>query len=655
MGKAELSTTSLSTCISTMEESLDSSMRRFWELESIPEIKSMTIDDEKCENHYKDNYRRDTDGRFIVPFKQNQPNLGNSYNVALKRFKLLENRLLKNVSLRDKYLEFMKDYLKSNHMSLVPSPCPSSNNYYIPHHCILRNEDPNSKLRVVFDASASSSNGKSLNDMLLIGPKLQQNIIHILINFRLFKYAFICDIKQMYRQIRVSPHDRSFQNILWRFSLDDPIQTYELNTVTYGVASAPFLALRTLIELSNIYSNEFPNASKVLQTNVYVDDIVTGAQSVEETLNLKQELISLLGNGGFQLRKWASNCPEVLREMSKADLQCPISLDYENTRCVKVLGLQWDPETDKFLYSYTPRDSSCTKRSILSAMARIYDPLGFLTPCTLKAKHIMQQLWQLQISWDDTPPDHIKKTWEEFKTKLSLLSRFNLSRFIIADNLVRCQLHLFCDASQIGYGTVAYIRTENESNQFLTYFICAKARVAPLKTLTIPRLELCGAVLLTQLFENIHEILSQSIHFESVTAWSDSRVVLSWLSSEPQTWKVFVANRVNTIQEILPRQHWRYVPSSDNPADCSSRGLNPEQLIDSELWWQGPSWLSDHFDNWPSQSSFNPKPPEIIGFADFINTQAQYYTTNNIIITMGDDFNYQDALSYFSNMDKLVQ
>ncbi|XP_071051317.1 uncharacterized protein [Onthophagus taurus] len=604
MGRSSSSSgTSIATCLSTTESSLDHSIQRFWELESIPKEASLTTDEKQCERHFVENYKRTVSGRFVVslPFKNDKQVLGHSYQIAVKRLTSLEFRLSKNSLMRKEYVQFMKDYLESGHMSAVPPPkTPLSEAYYIPHHCVMRTDSPSTKFRVVFDASMSTSNGKSLNDLLHVGPKLQQDISQILLLFRCYPFAFTCDIKQMYRQILISPMQRDFQRILWRFSPDNPIQEYVLNTVTYGISSAPFLALRTLVELSDIYHQEFPRASKALKHNIYVDDIVVSSPTIEEALNLQEELIALLKKGKFELRKWASNCPEILNLVSESDVQQPISLDYDEINYIKVLGLQWDPCTDEFRYSYSARTSSCTKRNILSDVARIYDPLGFLTPCTLKAKHFIQQLWQIKSDWDEIAPSLMASNWNKFKSQLELLSVIRLPRLMIPDNSSSLQLHVFCDASQVGYCAVAYLRSQYSSQVVSTSFVCAKSRVAPLKVISVPRLELCGATLLADLVKNVLEYLSPTIKIDSVTAWTDSQVVLNWINSEPCTWKVFIANRVSHIQEIVPSESWRYVPSLENPADCGSRGFYPGQLSTFDLWWKGPSWLIDDSNNWPA-------------------------------------------------------
>ncbi|XP_071052888.1 uncharacterized protein [Onthophagus taurus] len=230
--------------------------------------------------------------------------------------------------------------------------------------------------------------------------------------------------------------------------------------------------------------------------------------------------------------------------------------------------------------------------------------------CKLQYPWIMK-LWLLKSTWDETPPKEITENWNKFKTNLESLSSLRLPRLIISPNSKSVELHIFCDASEVGYCAVAYLRCQSHDSSVTTSFLCAKSRVAPLKTLSIPRLELCGAVLLVDLLQNIKEALLRTIRIDSITGWTSSQVTLAWIWSEPSRWKVFVANRVTHIQEHLPSSSWRYISSQQNPADCGSRGLFPSQLIPYELWWKGPSWLREPPENWPSNVRLNSETTEI--------------------------------------------
>nr|XP_022903857.1 uncharacterized protein LOC111416133 [Onthophagus taurus] len=412
--------------------------------------------------------------------------------------------------------------------------------------------------------------------------------------------VFICDIKQLYRQILIDPHQRKYQRIIWRNSPDDALNEYELNTVTYGVSSSPYLALRTVRELALIYAAQFPEASQVLLRDMYVDDVVTGSVSIQDALNLQRQVMKLLSLGGFELAKWASNSPELLTSVNDHQDRVAVSLDNKDDGFVKVLGFHWDPQADAFGFSYTPRDNPCTKRAILSNIARIYDPMGLIAPCIMAAKCLMQKLWVERLDWDDLPSDEIQSYWIQFKHQLPLLSQLKIPRHIHHSATQNVELHLFSDASSLGYCAVAYLRCILPDNTITLNFVSAKSRVAPLKTTSIPRLELCAAVLLADLAKFLLSSFSTVVQ-PRIFAWCDSMVVLHWINSSPHRWKTFVANRTSHIQDVIPKDCWRHVPSQENPADPGSRGLLPADVVQCNLWWNGPYWLSLASPHWPSQ------------------------------------------------------
>lgn len=579
----------------------DKVLQRFWELESVPtSSKTLSIEEQSCESNFVKTCERDEAGRYTVdlPFCVFPPTLGDSRTQSLRRYYSLELKLHRNPDLKILYHEFMKDYLDQGHMQLVDDLPSVGDGYFIPHHCVVKGEKEETKIRVVFDASCKTSNGASLNDNVLTGPKLQADIACILLNFRIFPIVFTTDIRQMYRQIMINKNHRDFQRILWRFSSCDAIQEYQLNTVTYGVSSSPYLAIRTLLQLVNDCGDKFPLASEAIKHNCYVDDIMGGAFSVEEAIALQRELITLLELGKFELRKWASNCPTVLEGVPSSHQQ-PISLNDHESSGVKVLGLQWCPVTDSFSYSVVPSERECTKRNILSEIARIYDVVGFLCPVVLMAKGMIQKLWAQGLDWDDTPSLELVTQWKTYKDQLPLLSSLSIPRQIVKKENGVTQLHGFCDASEVAYAAVVYIRQISSDNDISVSLVCAKSKVSPLKRVSLPRLELCAASLLAELVEVIVNNL-RGIHIDQIFAWSDSTVALAWIRSSPHKWKTFVANRVSLIQDKIPPNCWSHVDGKTNPADCASRGLFPEQLISHSLWWAGPPWLKNPCHLWPS-------------------------------------------------------
>ncbi|UYV74269.1 K02A2.6-like, partial [Cordylochernes scorpioides] len=559
------------------EPELEFVLKRFWETESVPSP-DLCTQDEDCERLFSNNHGRDSHGRYWVklPFRQHRPLLGESREKALRRFLSLEGKLCKNVKLYDQYRGFMKEYEHLNHMERVPIAevkrelCRC---YYMPHHPVIREQSTTTKMRIVFDASAKSENNVSLNQFLHKGPKIQQDVFFILLRFRTYPVAITADIEKMYRQIRIHPEDADYQRILWRPSPEEPVVDYRLLTVTYGTTSAPFLAMRTLQQLAEDEGHNYPEASRVTLNDFYVDDLLTGAQTIAETKELIDQLKDLMKKGGFHLRKWNSNCQEIVSHVEEMNEEKKINL--EKGAISKILGIVWDHVQDTFRVNITLPEEVVTKRDLLSNIARIFDPLGFLSPTTVALKIIMQELWRGGTGWDEHIPNDIKE------------------KYVWACEKDRdVQLHGFCDASSVAYSAVCYLRTVSLDGQVHISMLAAKTRVAPCKSLTLPRLELCAPLLLSQLYRSVVDSLK--IDIGRAYLWSDSQISLSWIKSDPNRWKTFIHNRVVKIQQLSDRNSWRHVSGKDNPADCASRGIMPAALSEHTLWWQGPTWLKDN-------------------------------------------------------------
>ncbi|UYV72368.1 hypothetical protein LAZ67_9002823 [Cordylochernes scorpioides] len=577
------------------EPELEFVMKRFWEIESVPSP-DLCTQDEDCERLFSNNHGRDSHGRYWVklPFRQHRPLLGESREKALRRFLSLEGKLCKNVKLYDQYRGFMKEYEHLNHMERVPIAevkrelCRC---YYMPHHPVIREQSTTTKMRVVFDASAKSENNVSLNQVLHKGPKIQQDVFFILLRFRTYPVAITADIEKMYRQIRIHPEDADYQRILWRPSPEEPVVDYRLLTVTYGTTSAPFLAMRTLQQLAEDEGQNYPEASRVTLNDFYVDDLLTGAQTIAETKELIDQLKDLMKKGGFHLRKWNSNCHEIVSHVEEINEERKINL--EKGAISKILGIVWDHVQDTFRVNITLPEEVVTKRDLLSNIARIFDPLGFLSPTTVALKIIMQELWRSGTGWDEHIPNEIKERWNNFRAELLKVGELGIPRYVWACEGDRdVQLHGFCDASSVAYSAVCYLRTVSLDGQVHISMLAAKTRVAPCKSLTLPRLELCAALLLSQLYRSVVDSLK--IDIGRAYLWSDSQISLSWIKSDPSRWKTFIHNRVVKIQQLSDRNSWRHVSGKDNPADCASRGIMPAALSGHTLWWQGPTWLKDN-------------------------------------------------------------
>nr|XP_034174770.1 uncharacterized protein LOC117601734 [Osmia lignaria] len=579
--------------------SLDKTLNKFWEIEEFIDKQYLSAEERAAEDLFKQSTVRDADGRYCVrlPFNEQKQLLGNSREIAQKRFYALERKLHLDQDLLVRYSEFLKEYEDLGHMTQVIVN-EVTEGFYLPHHAVVKESSETTRVRVVFDASAKTSTGISLNDTLLNGPILQDTLYKLLLRFRSYTYVLTADIEKMFRQIRVHPDDRIFQRILWRDSRDQPVKTYQLNTVTYGTASAPFLAVRCLQQLANDEQHKFPLAAAIFKRDFSMDDLLTGASTREEALKIRDEAISLARLGGFNLRQWTSNDVELIQDLELSNHERTLSLDIDETR--KALGIGWNPRTDNILYTIRATESTPrpTKRTILSQIAQLFDPLGLLGPVIVRAKIIMQQLWKANITWDESVPQSILTMWVEFRQELPHLNKFSIPRKTIIDNPTTIQLHGFADASESAYGACIYLRSVNKLGDCKVSLLCAKSRVAPVKTISLPRLELCAAKLLANLFKEVIRALNH-LRIERVVLWSDSTITLHWIKTPPHLLKTFIANRVSEIQEQTDIQAWRHISSAENPADFISRGLTPIQILNNQLWLKGPHWLSHREETWP--------------------------------------------------------
>ena len=466
------------------------------------------------------------------------------------------------------------------HLEPVPPAdlvLPDSKHYYLPHHCVFKEASTTTKLRVVFDGSAKTEpKGPSLNDTLMVGPKIQDDLFDIILRFRLHRVALSADVAKMYRQVKLDADHRDFHRILWRFKPSEPIQHLRMTRVTYGLASSAYHAVSCL---QAVVSNETDkDVARAIIEDFYMDDLLSGSSSTQSALSLVDGLVTCLASGGFPLRKWSSNDPDVIAKL-------PVELRETADECVfrnpdynlKTLGVKWSPNPDVFTFSLSndANITTFTRRSLLSDTSRLFDPMGWLAPVTIKIKCMLQKTWLTQLDWDDPLPEAIQQEWLQWRGDFPLLADIKLPRcaFPVGDSY-KISLHMFSDASESAYGACVYSSIADGRSTRIS-LIAAKTRVAPVKTISLPRLELCGAQLGIRLLRRVQDNFSKlALQVDATHAWTDSTIVLAWLKETPKTWCTFVANRVSDIHQHLRPTSWRHVPTNDNPADCASRGLN---------------------------------------------------------------------------------
>ncbi|XP_030758530.1 uncharacterized protein LOC115884169 [Sitophilus oryzae] len=600
IGHYTCSMSNISSCnFSHLSNDLNDSLKKFWEIEHCPGTQIILSNEERaCEKHFAQNTKRNSDGRFIVslPLTNSSDRIGDNRANAVKRFYNIEKRFQRDQNLFIEYKAFIDEYINLNHMTKIVD-MPEPGEYFLPHHCVFKESSTTTRLRIVFDGSCKTNTGLSLNDIMMVGPTIQEDIFAILLRFRIFDIVIKADIAKMYRQVLVSESDRKLQKIFWRNKPSDQLDTYQLNTVTYGTSAAAFLAIRCLNQLAYEHKESHPEASEAILKCFYVDDLLYGGTNISDIIRVKNDINAILQKAGFELRKWVSNDERVFQQINKPK-DCTLG-EHENS---KTLGLKWIPAEDQLSFEIGNFDEEkpVTKRTILSMTAQLFDPLGLLSPVIIIPKVMLQRLWQANLHWDESVPLELHTRWLSFRNELMELANLKIPRHVVCTRLKIVQLHGFSDSSEQAYGACVYLRTVDVDDKVFVNLLCSKSRVTPVKIISIPRLELCAAVLLAELTQRVFQALNMDI--QSVHYWCDSKIVLSWISASAHKWKTFVANRVARIQELSNPNEWHYVHTSDNPADLISRGLNKKLLINTRLWWNGPSWLRLNSCDWPAYS-----------------------------------------------------
>ncbi|XP_071034252.1 uncharacterized protein [Parasteatoda tepidariorum] len=443
------------------------------------------------------------------------------------RLNQLWKKLLKDEELQSLYKSFLIEYADLQHMQLVVESLDKTASYFLPYHGVLRPDSKTTKLRVVFNASS----GLSLNDILYKGGTIQQDLFSILLRFRQHAYVFTPDISKMFRQILIYPDHRNLQLIFWKNSVNDPVRTFKLNTVTYGTSCAPYLVTRTIKQLAIDEGDSFPKAAAVIIRDTYMDDIFSSSSDFLEFQLL--QLRDLFKKAGMSLRKWCTNTPKFLNSIPLGDQAYDFFCEPPNN--IKSHGVIWNPNLDYSTFKVDVNiHDSYTKRKVLSTISRLFDPLGFLGPILTKAKLFLQKLWILRLEWDEPLPDSVAKDWQCFASTLPAIENMQISR------------HLGEKSGIVIHGFL-YMQTISGETSY-TRLLCSKSRVSPVKPITIPRLELCASVLLAQLLNKV--LKSLTLPIQQIMLWTDSTIVLAWLPRSPDQLKTFISNRVKLIQEL---------------------------------------------------------------------------------------------------------
>jgi hypothetical protein len=559
--------------------------------------------------------RRTEDNKAFVsamPWKSETPQLPNNREMALQRLLSLEKKLGRQPVLYDKYRQAIADDVRKGYIRLLSDyedKQPSAIKWYLPHCNVVHKKKPE-KFRRVYDCSAVF-HGVSLNKQLLKGPNLLADLLDVMLRFREYPVAMAADLNEMYNQIRIPPDDQPCLQFLWRNSMADPVQTFQFERMLFGDVSAPARAVYVLKCIARDGTREQPAGARVIRDDMYLDDLMTSCSSRQEAVTVQQEARLLVEGAGFKFKKWVSNVAEVLEGIPTEDRAAGFALSSKDSAGDShVLGVVWKVEEDSFSYEQPDWTTGNTKRQILSQLTSLWDPMGFLSPFVVRAKILVQELWKLKTAWDERVPSDFLQNWQRWVTEAANVSKVMIPRALIPrlENPTETSLQVFCDASQLAYGVVIYLRTVYEDKNIEVRFVTAKSRVAPQRpSLTIPRLELNAAVLAARLALKVNQALRSEVH--QVDFWSDSSIVLSWLGQKTTLDTKYVVNRVIDIVDHLRQLKtatpdgvtWRHVETKENPSDDVTRGLSLcDMLPDTACrYWSGPDFLGQPRDTWP--------------------------------------------------------
>ena len=601
------------TCVAAAEAEdsipLDQLLRKFWEVEETTVYKTaLTPTEKKVEEHYLQTHQYLPDEKIYLvrlPKVEKEVALGESQTQAVNRAKANERSLLRR-NVWPQFQEVIQEYVDLGHAKpVLPSNSqPNIAAYFMPVHAVFKSSSTSTKIRAVFDASASSTNKLSLNDLLEVGPTLHPTLDQILLKFRTYDVAVTGDIQKMYREVLLHPEDQPLHRFLWRQKTNENWQSYQMTRVTFGVASSPYLAVKTLQTTGQDFGREFPMAQWHIMQSFYVDDLMAGADTSKEAITLYQELKTILSNASFNLKKWRSSSKEVLKAIP-ADLQEKLPtqelVDLHSASYPKALGVTWDSRNDTMsTHVNMSSEFQSTKRGVIRDIAKLFDVLGWLSPAILPMKELYRELWKLKLGWDEEIPNVMKEQHLKWRTEFELLASVKIPRHYFQGKIpLSVELHGFSDTSEAAYAAVIYARATYASGPPSSALIIAKTKVAPLKSRTIPELELCGATLLAKLMTTTRQTLD--IPMEKIFAYSDSTTVIAWLDGTPKRYTIYKANRIATTVELIPTRSWRYVPTKENPADPASRGTTAAELKCHNLWWHGPAWLVSQPIRFPKQ------------------------------------------------------
>ena len=602
--------------------SIKSSLDRLWKLETIgifdPVDSELTIDQERAKRMFYDRIEF-KEGSYHVPilWKSDDPELDSNYRRAVRRDEALCNKFSK-AEFRNKkqlFIDAVEEFFKNGYAERMTKKqleaAPDGPIRYLSLQAVFREDKP--KPRPVFDASEKTVDGKSLNSEILQGPPNIADLVEILLRFRTRPVVVTTDIKSMFLRIKLLDGTDSHRFVWRQLDKTKEPEVCRLLTVTFGVIDSPYKSIEVVLHHADVHKEEYPRAHLAISEDSYVDDILSGANSVDEAWELYQQLKEMMLKGGFHLAKVMSNSPEFMDKVPEEDraplIQRAINGGEDKVGTHSALGASWDPTSDTLVFTFLdkfeePKKGIFTRRVILSQGSRVFDPSGLIAPAMLQVKLILRECAEVaQGSWDAVMPEELVKKFLVWREEIMQQSQVTIPRCVTPIGSEDVQLHIMTDASKVAYAACVYVRIKFEGDVKCS-LLMSKTRLAPVeleKSRKIPRLELLGCLLGVRLYKYAHKALMKSVKLSKVLFWSDSSIALHWINKEPGKLKKFISNRVKEIREHTQPSQWRHLPGEMNvAADLASRGCGMSELAGLEAWWNGPEVLRQDESSWAS-------------------------------------------------------
>ena len=484
----------------------------------------------------------------------------------------VEWKLKRNEGLKLEYEKIVAEQLEQGIVEKAPEQPTGERVFYMPHKPVVRETASTTKVRMVFDASAKPhSLANSVNECMHTGPPLQPLLWNVMIRARMSTHLLLADLQKAFLQISIKEEDRDTFRFL--FKINDKEEHFRFTRVPFGAEASPFMLGATLQHQFNKQPSEFEDTVQALRENTYVDNLMKTGGDVEELKRFKQEATEILESARFPAHKWESNVPE---------------LD-SKTNPSKLLGVAWNKKEDTLeIRAQREEVKSLTKRSILSQLSSIYNPLGLISPTMVEGKRIYREACDEGIGWNAEVSNATARDWIKWRSQLWNVT---VPRSIASEvgKIESVHLHVFADTSNTACSSVTIAVVEH-STGVVKGLLTSKSRISKWNT-TIARLELVSGYMAANMARNLLEALRRW-PITSVNMWMDSMVALFWICNPGKMWKAFVSNRVRKIAEVTQEAgiKWRYWPTDKNLADSGSRGASLEKMQKGK-WFEGPEWL----------------------------------------------------------------